>query len=222
MPQWDNDAVIDRHHTSVGQIECVVFDLGNVLLRSPATLQPLARRLGAPDSVTAEIFRSAYQAPRPDYDRTSDAAAYWTAVAKLAGAPPPEPGDIADLTAIDLAAWSRVETGTLAVADALGRAGVGLAVLSNAPISMGEHIRAQPWARVFDHVLISGEIGLVKPDPGIYLTLLRELGLPAGRVAFTDDLAANIAGADAVGIRAIPFTGPDALRRDLAGLGLPL
>jgi FMN phosphatase YigB (HAD superfamily) len=45
------------------------------------------------------------------------------------------------------------------------------------------------------------------------------LASPAGRVAFTDDLAENIAGADAAGIRGIRFRGVAALRSALRGLG---
>ena len=100
--------------------------------------------------------------------------------------------------------------------------GIRLAVLSNAPVSMGEYVRRQQWARLFDRIVISGEIGLIKPDAAIFAHLLRDLAAPADRVAFTDDLPENIAGAEAAGIRGIVFRGAGPLRSALAALGVPL
>lgn len=69
---------------------------------------------------------------------------------------------------------------------------------------------------LFDPVLISGEVGLRKPDPRIFRLLLDRLGLPAERVVFVDDVAPNVAAAAELGIHAIAHvdavTTRDALR----------
>jgi putative hydrolase of the HAD superfamily len=63
-------------------------------------------------------------------------------------------------------------------------------------------------------------MGLRKPGVAIYLRALDILGKPAGRVLFIDDRAENTAGAEAAGMKTIRFTGADALRADLAKMGV--
>jgi putative hydrolase of the HAD superfamily len=54
-----------------------------------------------------------------------------------------------------------------------------------------------------DPVVISGEVGLRKPDPKIFSLLLDRLGLPPERTAFVDDVPPNVAAAAAQGIHAV-------------------
>jgi putative hydrolase of the HAD superfamily len=61
-------------------------------------------------------------------------------------------------------------------------------------------------------------MGLRKPDPNIYRRALGILGKPAERSLFIDDRLENVTAAAAVGMKAIRFTGADALRRDLQTL----
>lgn len=61
-------------------------------------------------------------------------------------------------------------------------------------------------------------MGIRKPDPAIYRRALGILGATAERALFIDDRLENVAAAGAVGLRAIQFTGADALRRDLQAL----
>jgi putative hydrolase of the HAD superfamily len=57
--------------------------------------------------------------------------------------------------------------------------------------------------RLFDAVLISGEIGLRKPDPAIYRRAASELDVPPAECVFVDDFRANVEGAEAVGMTGI-------------------
>jgi putative hydrolase of the HAD superfamily len=61
-------------------------------------------------------------------------------------------------------------------------------------------------------------MGIRKPDPQIYRRTLGILGNRAERSLFIDDRLENVAAAAAVGMKAIRFTGADALRRDLQSL----
>lgn len=205
-----------------GPIEWMVFDLGNVVLYQTDGLPSLARHMGAAAAMTPAAFRDAYNAPRRDYDLHSDPVRYWSAVAAASGAPEPDSAAAAELTAMDVQIWSRTEPAIIDLFGELRGTGIRLAVLSNAPVSMGEYVRRQQWARLFDRIVISGEIGLIKPDAAIFAHLLRDLAAPADRVAFTDDLPENIAGAEAAGIRGIVFRGAGPLRSALAALGVPL
>lgn len=71
------------------------------------------------------------------------------------------------------------------------------------------------------HVL-SHEVGFEKPAPEIYRYALRRHGLEAARTVFIDDLAHNVDGARAVGIRAIHYRDPATTCATLAELGLPV
>lgn len=58
-------------------------------------------------------------------------------------------------------------------------------------------------AEVFDVVVISGEVGLRKPDTAIFEYTLGALGLDAGACVFVDDLPANVAAAEALGMAGV-------------------
>ena len=103
---------------------------------------------------------------------------------------------------------------TLAKLHQLRAKGYKLALLSNTnPIHIDEvRRRLRPFgyaefARCFERIFYSYEMGLRKPDPAIYAAVDRELGIanPA-EVLFIDDNAANIASADAYGWRTLHFT----------------
>jgi putative hydrolase of the HAD superfamily len=91
------------------------------------------------------------------------------------------------------------DTAMLALIAELRAAGLRVGLLSN---SWSNHYPADVLA-LCDPVIISGEVGLRKPDPRIYQLLLDRLGLPAARTAFVDDVAPNVAAAAALGIHAI-------------------
>ena len=72
----------------------------------------------------------------------------------------------------------------------------------------------------FRLALSSCFLGLRKPEPAIYQRALDILMRPPERILFIDDRPENVAGATKAGIRAIRFQGEDALRKELASLGV--
>ena len=72
----------------------------------------------------------------------------------------------------------------------------------------------------FKVAMSSCYVGLRKPDLAIYRRALDILGRPAERVLFIDDREENVAGAEAVGMKGIRFEGAEALRSELAKLGV--
>jgi putative hydrolase of the HAD superfamily len=74
--------------------------------------------------------------------------------------------------------------------------------------------------RHFKVALSSCYVGLRKPEPAIYQRALDILGCPPERVLFIDDREENVAGSLAAGMKAIQFTGADALRAALEELGV--
>src|SRR5262249_54245754 len=73
----------------------------------------------------------------------------------------------------------------------------------------------------FDDIVVSGEVGMRKPDARIFRHLLERHGLKAPATLFIDDSPANVEGAGALGLQTLAFTSPERLRADLATLGLP-
>jgi epoxide hydrolase-like predicted phosphatase len=81
------------------------------------------------------------------------------------------------------------------------RAGVPTALLSN---SWGvEYYPRRLLAELFDQVVISGEVGLRKPDREVFVLAAERLGLPAERCLFVDDTEGNVEAAREVGMAAI-------------------
>jgi putative hydrolase of the HAD superfamily len=74
--------------------------------------------------------------------------------------------------------------------------------------------------RYFKVAFSSCYVGLRKPEPAIYLRTLDILGCKPERVLFIDDREVNVAGGAAAGMKAIQFTGADALRAALEELGV--
>lgn len=197
-------------------IKWVVFDLGDVVLRHTSALSGLSTLMAAePDGFIEAYFRH-----RPAYDRHSDASAFWTSVATTTGSNVPDAVLIDELVRVDDVGWSEVEPVTQQLISDIADSGTALAVLSNAPSSMGRLVENEPWAAAFQRLFFSGDLGLVKPDPEIYLHLLGGLGAAPDEVAFLDDRADNIAGAIDAGIRGLVFTDAAQARADLRSLGV--
>jgi len=72
----------------------------------------------------------------------------------------------------------------------------------------------------FREVFLSSSIGLRKPDAAAYDHVVRAIGVPAERIVFFDDVAANIEGARARGLVAVHVTSPDDVANALAVLGI--
>jgi HAD superfamily hydrolase (TIGR01509 family) len=72
----------------------------------------------------------------------------------------------------------------------------------------------------FREIFLSSTIGLRKPDAAAYDHVVKAIGVPAGRIVFFDDLAANIEGARARGLTAVHVTSPHDVAGALAALGL--
>jgi epoxide hydrolase-like predicted phosphatase len=65
------------------------------------------------------------------------------------------------------------------------------------------------FPQLFDGVVISGEVGLHKPQPEIFLLGAERAGLEAEQCVFVDDLRENCEGAEAVGMTAVLHRGAD-------------
>jgi putative hydrolase of the HAD superfamily len=78
--------------------------------------------------------------------------------------------------------------------------------------------RFEHFDTLFDAVVISGEVGLRKPDPAIYALAAREVGVPPERCVFVDDIAANVRGAVAAGMVGVHHTDTGTTLEELEAL----
>lgn len=79
-------------------------------------------------------------------------------------------------------------------------AGLRTALLSN---SWGNTYPRDGWEEMFDVVVISGEVGLRKPDRAIFELTCAQLDVPAPQSVFVDDMPHNVEAAQALGMTAI-------------------
>jgi 2-haloacid dehalogenase len=186
----------------------VVFDIGNVLLRwDPEKLYaPLI-----PDAAERRRFLSEICPPA------------WN-LAFDAGAPMPEGVEAhaarhpahADLIRAWWHRWPEMTgpliEGSVACLHALKARGVPVFGLTNFAAETFEVARRlYPVLDAFDTCVVSAAVRCVKPDPAIYRILEARTGFAPDRLLFTDDSAANVAGARACGWAAHHFEGPAGL-----------
>ena len=74
----------------------------------------------------------------------------------------------------------------------------------------------------FHHIVISSEVGMVKPDPAMFRYVLDKMSVQSQQAIFIDDNPKNVAAANDLGIHGIIFTGPPELKSALQALGVKL
>lgn len=77
-----------------------------------------------------------------------------------------------------------------------------------------------PFFEWFDGIVLSGEVGMIKPNRDIYELLLKRVGRPAGECLFIDDHMPNIQTAQVLGFQTIQFKSAEHLRSELESRGL--
>jgi 2-haloacid dehalogenase len=201
------------------QITAVVFDLGGVLIDwNPRYLY---RRL-FDDEGAMERFLS--QVCTPEWNARFDAGRpFAEGVAELIASHP----DQAELIAAYQLRWAEMLgeaiDGTVAILHELRRAGHRTYALSNWSAETFPVTRPRfPFLDQMDGILISGEVGIGKPNPAIFVEFLARFGLAADQTVFIDDWDRNVATARSLGMIAVQFVDAAQLRTDLRGLSLPL
>jgi putative hydrolase of the HAD superfamily len=110
----------------------------------------------------------------------------------------------------------RLEEDMLVAVAAARSNGLKTGLLSN---SWGTSL--YPRARIdtlFDAIVISGEVGLRKPDPAIFELVLQRLGVTADRCVFVDDHPGHLAAAVELGMTTVLHRSPGTTITELEGL----
>jgi 2-haloacid dehalogenase len=195
----------------------IVFDIGNVLLHWDP--RALYRKIFASE---AEVDWFLTHVCPPSWNLEQDRGrSFEDAVAEAAARHP----DHAEAIAAYHLRWPETLThvidGTVEILEDLKARDAPLYAITN---WNGDKFRETKARHGFLHhfrdTVVSGDERLVKPDPAIYRLLLDRNGLEASSCLFIDDSPKNVAGAEAVGMKAHHFTSPEALRSYLNGAGL--
>lgn len=192
----------------------VIFDVGGVLIDwNP---RHLYRKLFDGDSDGA-MERFLAEVCTPEWNLRQDVGRpFAEAVAELTGRFP----DHADLIAAYDARWEEMVPGahdeTIEIVRELKARGTPLYCLTNFSTEKFPLMRRRfDVFDLFDGIVVSAEIGMVKPDPAVYRYLVERFGLEAPSCLFVDDVEANVAAASSIGMQAVRYLSSQQLRHDL-------
>ena len=201
--------------------KAVVFDVGNILIRwePEIVLEPYFENASAfqrfLETTRIYWFNLEFDAGRRFADGITELIAR-------------HPEFAAPLRAFD-ERWPEMVTGAIepnvATLRALKAAGHTVHAITNFAREKFDIARAvHPFLNEFDHALVSGDVGLVKPDYRIYHRFCRDVGLAPDELIFVDDSPVNIAAAQAVGYHTFHMPRADAaecaaFRQRLQALG---
>jgi FMN phosphatase YigB (HAD superfamily) len=212
-------AQMDLPLLSPGAVDALLFDIGRVVLDIDfnKTVACWAGHAGCePTSLVGRITSRDEIYQRHEKGQISDAE-FFGAVRALLG--------IGISDAQFLEGWNAIFAGEMpGIAPLLERAAkrLPLYAFSNTNGAHAEHFSAS-YAGVLGHfreIFLSSSIGLRKPDAEAYDHVVKAIGAPAERIVFFDDLAENIDGARAHGLRTVHVRSVADVAEALAALGI--
>ena len=195
------------------QIKAVVFDFGGVLLKwDPRNLYSryFPEEPQAMEDFLAEIGFMEWNAQQ-DKGRP-----FAEAVASLSKQFPHH----AHLINAYQENWKESITGTIdgtvELLRMLKETGISLYGLSNWSAETFAMVNHEfKFFNLFDEIVLSGEVKLIKPEPEIFELFLQKIGKPANQCLFIDDSEANITTARKLGFDTVHFISPEHLQNEL-------
>jgi epoxide hydrolase-like predicted phosphatase len=197
------------------KIQAIIFDLGGVLLRTTdlTPREKLASRLGI-NRFELEDFifggESGDQAQRGEISVQQ----HWTNLAAQIQTTDKEIRSLLE----EFFAKDEIDGSLLDYVRSLHKS-YKTGLLSNAFDDLRQII-TERWhfEDAFDDIVISAEVGMVKPDSRIFQMAVDQLGVQPGQAVFVDDMLRNIEGAIRVGMLGIHFKNSQQVRLDLEQL----
>jgi epoxide hydrolase-like predicted phosphatase len=186
-------------------IRAVYIDLGGVIVRTEfqAPRLHLAERLGMEyEDVVRIVFDSETSLQASIGEITEEE--HWEAVMNRLHLPHSDADTVRD----EFFAGDVIDRELLDHLRSLrDRYKIGL--ISNAWTGLRPWIVRQRFDDVFDVMIISAEVRVIKPGPSIYKAALEQLDVAPAEAVFIDDVIENVDGARRVGMNGILFAGPD-------------
>ena len=195
-------------------IKAVFFDLGGVIVRTEfqAPRQRLAEKLGMEYDDLDRIVFDSDSGLRASMGEISSAE-HWAFVIQRLKRPASElsliryeffAGDIVDRTLLEYVRSLRGNYKT--------------GIISNAWSDLRDFIAREKFDDAFDDMIISAEVGAMKPEPKIFQIALERFGVKPKEAVFVDDFYANIEGCEKVGMQGIHFRDAESTLQQLKKL----
>jgi len=186
----------------MGEIRAVIFDFGGVLVRmiDDRPRLALAKQLGVPLSRIDDLVffsESAQRASRGEIN----VGMHWNAVREALGIRSEDmPKFLEQYWSADDVSWDLLDY----IRTLRPQYKVGL--LSNAWDDLRQTMHNR-WNidGLFDELIISAEVGLVKPDPRVFQLAVGRLKIEPAQALFIDDMSVNVEAARQEGLEAIQF-----------------
>jgi putative hydrolase of the HAD superfamily len=202
-------------------IRNIVFDMGNVLIHWRPAL--FVERMAIPEEDRPALLREVFGSVewiQMDRGTLSFEEGLGAICRRL---PERLRGPARELTLDWWRHWLLPVEGMAELVRELKALGYGVYLLSNAKEDLPRYFDRIPGSECFDGRIVSADWKLLKPQPEIYRTLLREYDLQAEECFFIDDLNINIEGAWFVGMDGAIFDGDlPRLRQALNAAGVPV
>lgn len=198
--------------SSTTTVDVIVFDYGNVLSapQDPDEIAAIPRLM----QVRAQDAWDGYWRYRTEYDLGVSPELYWSKIAADCQRTLTD-DDVAALTALDNESWGKPNWGVVPWVDRLRAIGVRVAILSNMPYPLREHLKSCDWLPDFDERIFSCDLNIVKPDAAIYHHCLTRMGIAPERALFIDDRVENVEGAQRIGMKGIVHRDAEQTRTEL-------
>ncbi len=195
-------------------IKAVFFDLGGVIIRTEfqAPRQALADRLGMEYEDLVKLVFDSPSGIRASHGEITDKE-HWAEVTKRLRRQAAETETIRG----EFFAGDVVDRGIVAFLRSL-RPDYFVGLISNAWPDLRDYITSLKFADAFDAMVISGEVGVMKPEARIYRIALEQAGVSPDEAVFVDDFYENIEGCRAVGMHGIHFQDPQEAMTELRNL----
>jgi epoxide hydrolase-like predicted phosphatase len=192
-------------------IRAVIWDLGGVLVRTedPTPRLRVAQQLGLSRRELEDLVFASEWSDRATLGQISTAELWQSVCARLQLL-------TAQCSSLQKAFWGgdRLDRDLVAYIRSLHpRLRTGL--LSNAFLDLHDALERWDIADAFDQVVISSEVGLMKPDPRVFELALRRLEVAPAEAVFVDDFSVNVRAARDVGLYAVKFLDPVQVRGDV-------
>jgi HAD superfamily hydrolase (TIGR01509 family) len=185
-------------------VRACLIDVYDTILES--RFVPRMESVIAPLGIATGDWLAEWEKMREDRDRGKLTMAASFARTLSAFGIEPEPALVADLSRRDAEfsrAYTRLCEDTVPFLEWLRSNGALTALVSNCADTTRPQLERLGMIPLVDAVILSCEVGSMKPYPEIYVTALEELGVAAVDAVFIDDQPTFCVGAEAVGIRPI-------------------
>jgi epoxide hydrolase-like predicted phosphatase len=182
-------------------IKALYFDLGGVIVRTEdKTLRTeLGQRFGMTYNEMDKFVFGCETAKKASIGLITEEQ-HWRDVARRLGVPESEWKPISEA----FFAGDRIDRDLLTFIQSV-RPALKTGVISNAWDGLRAYMKAQGFLDPFDEVIVSAEVGIVKPDPRIYHLALEKLSVQPAEAIFVDDMPENIAACQAIGMQGVQF-----------------